>query len=397
MFTVGEGGGLETSASAESRQPDAGTVEWRKARLPDLLRSTTAEEALADIVLGCVEHLRGNEACVLARAHEEGVHQMRVAVRRLRSCLALYRRFIPAEQHDHLVGELKWLIGELGPARDWDVFVGEILKPVVRQFGGDDERLADLGIHVERHRDEAYERAQTAVAAQRYLGLVLLLSSWAEGRGWRNAVVDAQTEALQSDALHTAHDLLQQIFDDLLATGDNFEQLDPEARHKVRIQLKKLRYATEFFSSLYSKRKATPYLAAMKALQDALGTSNDVDVAKKLLRRTLKGTRGKERARLSYAAGLVVGWHGHVGDGREQQVVGAWYRLTERAPYWETPILRTSGTGSDADDIAPEVAAAGAPGEHGAPSDGAAADAPQPASTPMPRRRRVSTRAAGNG
>lgn len=324
---------VATGAPPSQDPPDP---TWQKARLPSLVPSTTAEEALADIVHGCVEHLRSNTACVMARAHEEGIHQMRVAVRRLRSCLALYAPFLPVDQHKYLVGELKWLIGELGPARDWDVFVGEILKPVLIQLGDEEDRLSELSLHVEKQRDNAYARAQTAVSAQRYRGLVLLLSSWAEGRGWRDPSCEGQHAALAVSATHIAHELLDAIYQDLLAAGAGFEHLAPAARHKVRIQLKKLRYATEFFSSLYPKRKVTPYLTAMKALQDDLGANNDVDVAKTLLRRALKGTRGKQRTRLSYAAGMVVGWHGHIGDGREQQVIAAWNRLTGRAPYWET-------------------------------------------------------------
>ena len=81
-------------AGAPESQPKAG---WCKAELPELAPSTTAEAALTEIILGCVEHMRGNEACVLGRGHEEGVHQMRVAARRLRSCLALYGRFIPGD------------------------------------------------------------------------------------------------------------------------------------------------------------------------------------------------------------------------------------------------------------------------------------------------------------
>ena len=167
---------------APEKQPKAG---WQKAELPELTPSTTAEVALTEIILGCVEHLRGNEACVLSREHEEGIHQMRVATRRLRSCLALYGKFIPSEQLDHITGELKWLIGELGPARDWDVFVADGFTPVTKQLEAED-RLTELGEQIERLRDEAYVRAQAAVGSQRYLGLVLLLHSWAEGRGWRD-------------------------------------------------------------------------------------------------------------------------------------------------------------------------------------------------------------------
>src|SRR6266511_2674720 len=122
-------GQTNENAGALRDKPKAG---WRKAKLPALTSSTTAEAALTEIILGCVEHLRGNEACVLAREHEEGVHQMRVATRRLRSCLALYDKFIPAEQLGYIGGQLKWLIGELGPARDWDVFVADIFAPVAR-------------------------------------------------------------------------------------------------------------------------------------------------------------------------------------------------------------------------------------------------------------------------
>jgi hypothetical protein len=49
----------------------------------------------------------------------------------------------------------------------------------------------------------------------------------------------------------------------------------------------------------------------------------------------MKRTRGKERAQLSYAAGLVVGWHTHVGTDREQELIRAWSRFAARAPYWE--------------------------------------------------------------
>jgi CHAD domain-containing protein len=322
-------------AGAPENQPKAG---WRKAELPELTPSTTAEVALTEIILGCVDHMRGNEACVLNRDHEEGIHQMRVATRRLRSCLALYGKFIPGEQLDYITGELKWLIGELGPARDWDVFVAEGFGPVAKQLE-DDDRLGELGAQIEHLRDEAYLRAQAAVGSPRYVGLVLLLNSWAEGRGWRDPASGAKiADEMQAKASEIAHELLHERYEQLLSVGADFEQLDAEHRHKVRIQLKKLRYATEFFSSLYPESKVAPYLADMKELQDDLGVSNDVEVARKLLKRVLKQVRGKQRPRLSYAAGLVIGWHSHIGDDREQHLIEAWSRFSTQPPYWETEI-----------------------------------------------------------
>ncbi len=158
---------------------------WKKARLPVFTSETTAAEALAEIVLSGIIHLRGNEACVLARAHEEGVHQMRVATRRLRSCLIIYEDLLPAEERRYLVKELKWLIGELGPARDWDVFLAEILGPVVKDLPGE----ATLGLlrdAAEDQRERAYKRAQAAIRSERYVGLALLLSAWAKSEAKRS-------------------------------------------------------------------------------------------------------------------------------------------------------------------------------------------------------------------
>jgi CHAD domain-containing protein len=380
---------MSTSDLPADVEPSARSVPksaWRKARLPSLTPSSTAEEALADIVLGGVEHLRGNERCVLARSHEEGIHQMRVAVRRLRSCIALYQRFIPEEQRIYMNGELKWLIGELGPARDWDVFAGEMMAPVVRQLPNE-ERVESLSRHVERHRDDAYTRAQAAVGAQRYIGLVLLLSSWAEGRGWREVGESDTTAAIGVKASEIAHHLLHDTYERMLAAGAGFEQLNSDERHKVRIQLKQLRYATEFFSTLYAKRKVTPYLTAMKSLQDQLGTNNDVDVARKLLKRVIKGTRGKERSNLAYAAGLVVGWHSQVGDGREKGVIDAWQRLVARAPYWEpltaTPSVTAASGAAHTEPVTaqPQAAALG--------TTEATAEKPNIVAKPVPARRRI--------
>ena len=140
------------------------------------------------------------------------------------------------------------------------------MAPVIRQIG-DEDRLVDLSEHVERHRDDAYGRAQEAVGAQRYVGLVLLLSSWAEGRGWREGCPE-RAAAIAVTATDVSHELLHNIYERLVEAGSDFERLNAEERHKVRIQLKQLRYATEFFSTLYPKRRVTPYLNAMKSLQD---------------------------------------------------------------------------------------------------------------------------------
>jgi|APTNR8051073442_1049403.scaffolds.fasta_scaffold01491_8 CHAD domain-containing protein len=312
------------------------TASWHKAEPPVLKTSTTAEQALADIVELCLEHLRGNEACVLGRTHDEGVHQMRVAVRRLRSSLALFQGLIPDEQRRYLNRELRWLINELGPARDWDVFIAETFPPVAEQLP-DDADLAVLHDRAHAIRDQAYVRVATAIRGQRYLGIIMLLSASITGREWHGPVGTTLNPQLKEPAIDLANHLLEARCADVLAAGDGFAHLAPEDRHKLRIQVKKLRYATEFFGSLYPKARLRSYLAALKMLQDQLGASNDIEVARTLLKRLVKDATGKDRRRLAYASGLVVGWHSHVSGGRETRSNEIWERFCSGVPFWERP------------------------------------------------------------
>ncbi len=314
---------------------DIETATWYKGKAPVLVPATTTEEALAEIVLGCVDHLRANEACVLARAHEEGVHQIRVATRRLRSCLSLFRELIPNEHRKYINRELRWLIGEFGPARDWDVFLGEILGPVIKDLP-DEPGLSVLRERAERQCDKGYETAQRALRSRRYVGIMMLVRAWAEGQSWHDGNSPEAVERMQGSALDVAHDLLEQHYRALVAAGQDFDSLSDEHRHELRIEIKKMRYATEFFRSLYPKQKSVAFVNAIKTLQDDLGANNDIAVARELLAGLTKNEKGKRRAQASYATGLVLGWHNHVSNHREQNLTKIWDGLVTKRPFWDT-------------------------------------------------------------
>jgi CHAD domain-containing protein len=313
---------------------DSDGATWFKGKAPVLVPATTAEEALAEIILGCVEHLRANEACVLARAHEEGVHQIRVATRRLRSCLSLFRDLIPKAQRKHLNRELRWLIGEFGPARDWDVFIGEVLGPVIGDLP-DEPGVAVLRERAEGYRDKGYDRAQAALRSRRYAGLMMLVRAWAEGRSWHDGNTEEAMEKLQGPAVDVAHDLLEQHYRAVVGAGTDFDALNDEQRHQLRIEIKKMRYATEFFRSLYPKRQSATFVDALKTLQDDLGANNDLAVARELLAGLTKNEKGKRRAQAAYATGLVLGWHNHVSNDREQNLAKIWDDLIANRPFWD--------------------------------------------------------------
>ncbi|TVR95728.1 MAG: CHAD domain-containing protein [Rhodospirillales bacterium] len=332
---------MATDAAAGSSEPDdTGTSTpsptWKKARRLKLRPDATAEDALAAAVDNALDHWGANEACVIARAHEEGVHQMRVATRRLRSRLALYKSVLPEAEVARLQGELKWLIAGLGPARDWDVFLGETWRPVAEALP-DEADLALLGNEAEKRRDRGYRKAAATLGSRRYRNLRRQLATWVADRPWRKPGGDhddGAASALQQPARRFASTVIEHRHQSVLALGQSLADMDPETRHKLRIKIKKLRYAVEFFRSLYSNNAVNPYVSALTTLQDALGTMNDLEVARELMHGLAEQCGGRKRARLAFAGGLVVGWH----LPRVQAVSplnGSWDSFTQRQPFWD--------------------------------------------------------------
>ncbi len=334
---------LTEFASTTNADMIAGPPPWHKSDRLALRSRGSAEDAIVEAVRNGIAHMTSNEACVLARSHEEGVHQIRVAVRRLRSRISLYNGLLPGPQTRQVTDELKWLIGALGPARDWDVFVTETMAPAL-ELMPDEPDLAFLRRHAAARQERGYRIAQAALRSRRYARLKSRLESWSEKRPWRQAsavsgnaaTVNALADiALDAPARLFAGRVLEARHSKVVRRGERIDEMDAEERHRLRIQIKKLRYAVEFLESLFSDNAVKPYLAALRHLQDSLGAMNDLVVARTLSGELLRTTRGNaKRLRLAYAAGLVVSCAAH----RHEQVTQlpeAWTQFASRETFWK--------------------------------------------------------------
>lgn len=304
---------------------------------------TTVEGAVGRIVRACVAHLAANEAASLTGDDPEGIHQMRVALRRLRSAIALFRPFVPMAQYLWLVGEIKWLAGSLGPARDWDVFATELLAPVRDAFHRADghghavvEDIDALAAAAEARRLRAYEVARAAIGSERYTAFLLGLGAWVERRGWRDQPVSEKSVRLFEPVVGLADHLLDKRHKKAKRAGHGFAHLAVAQRHQLRIALKKLRYAAEFFRSLYDDKPVRRYLQELSAFQDALGHLNDVATASRLLHELHEdGSRsapGEPRA-----AGIVIGWHARGVSDTEVALVALWHDFLDAKRFWSKP------------------------------------------------------------
>jgi inorganic triphosphatase YgiF len=294
----------------------------------------TVDDAIQMVLRSCVEHWCANEAAAYDGSDPEGVHQMRVAIRRLRSAFSAFGRVIDSRERAWLSGEAKAIVKGLGAARDWDVFLADLLAPV-EAARPDDAALARLAKAAQAARARGYVEARAAIDAPSYTRYMLQLRRWIEARGWREQAPARGAAWLDRPIAEFAAHRLGKRQRKALEVGRDFAQLSAEQRHLLRIALKKLRYATEFFQSLYPKKRTKPYLAALKDLQDSLGHLNDVAVAQRLID-SLIGEAGW-RAHgdgLQWAGGLVLGWHARGVTDLEPAIVRAWQDFAGREPFW---------------------------------------------------------------
>ena len=281
-----------------------------RAAVVDLDPQVTAEEALRRIGPTCLDQILDNEAAVLAGV-PDAVHQMRVAIRRLRAALTGFCELLPEDERRWATDELRWLADILGEARNLDVFESAILAPVQQAASiagsvaerGQFELLAGAA---ERRRRIAYAAAQRAVRSGRYAELILRLYRWFEGGAWPHC---GGAAGWQRPIAEVAPALLRRREKRVKPRLKHFRRQSAEERHRLRIALKKLRYMAELLASLYPTRKAEKYTSRLKRAQDDLGDENDVHLAQILLPKLIRGSA--DRHTLEIAGQRIVNWHQH--------------------------------------------------------------------------------------
>jgi CHAD domain-containing protein len=258
-----------------------------------------------------VDHLRsylGQQVAEIERTEpivrlhaddEEAVHDLRVALRRSRSVLGTTKELFEEDWVSKLRDELRWLAGELAPARDLDV-----LRAYLAEEAPELTKLFDAA------RQRAHTRAVEALESARYLDLLAALK---------------RTEPGEADAplRELAGGEFKKLVKSLEALGD---EPSNESLHKARIHAKKARYAAELAEPTVGK-PAAKLVSSLKRLQDALGAHQDAVVAESMIREAANSTNGSDTA---FVAGEIAE---RQKDRREQAlkaIPGAWKKLAKQ-------------------------------------------------------------------
>jgi triphosphatase len=202
----------------------------------------------------------------------EDLHDMRVASRRLRAAIALFREALPVRTI-RLREELSWVAQALGAVRDLDVQLEQL------------EAWSDGDLEPEPH---ALKLLSDLLEEERAEARAALLKALDSARHAR--LVDGFTRLLRQGPLRrssssrapiatVAPDLLQRRYGAVRKAGDRIEEGATSAEyHKLRIRGKRLRYALEFLTEAIPN-DTDPLVKQLVALQDLLGMQHDADVA----------------------------------------------------------------------------------------------------------------------
>ena len=301
----------------------------QRAQSLKLAKHGTLAEAFVLIGRNGFVHLRSNEGAVRSHATVEGLHQFRVALRRLRSALTAFRDVLPAAERRRFGRDMRWIAQRFGHAREWDVFQRDILTPVRKQIG-DDPALAALAGASKAARAEAYRVVSETVVSPRFTETLLRLEGWWEG----GAAVEALGDNRDVDVRDHARQTLKRLHRRVRKLGERSAELDEMKLHELRIRTKKLRYAAEFFASLFPRKAVKEYLGALTGIQDRLGSLNDAAMVKHLLGEIEK-RNGMDKGALARANGIVTGWNAARVAADLKRLPDAWGRFAELRPFWK--------------------------------------------------------------
>jgi len=310
----------EAAAVAQGAEPPP-----RGASLPVIAARQPLTDTVAQVVGGLLDTMLHWSMTAGDGEGPVPVHQMRVATRRLRSALSIFRHAAACSELLPLGPALRDTASQLGGARDWDVFLAGTGAQVAALFP-EERRLAALLAAGRRRRLAAYAGLRAHLEGVGFRRLALSLACAAALRPW-DGRDPAQDAVLQADTEAFAAGVLARRLRQVRRAGRGLRHLPVPALHELRKDCKRLRYAAEFFQPLFPDKATRRFIRHLAALQEALGLLNDGAAAAGLLAQLGRTGEG-------YAAGLVNGVVAAGAGAVRAEVRDAWHGFRHADPFW---------------------------------------------------------------
>lgn len=297
--------GVESKFDRGLRLLDGRTPAPVRAKPLSLSADASVEQAIEVIVGNCTEQILANEPAVRLGTDPEGVHQMRVGIRRLRSALSLFKQVLPGPQTVDMLAELRWIAHQLGVARELDVYIEETLNTDVCSA---EPALAELRNAAIELREHAYQELRRDLSSTRFTQLILNLGAWLEAREWRHQPLTPITATLFQPAREALQTSLQTRSEKVRKRAQRIRTASVAQQHRLRLEIKKLRYACDAVAELYDSKKTARYCQRLVALQNILGKLNDISAAERTSHLILQHMDSLAMPQQHQAVGFLRGW-----------------------------------------------------------------------------------------
>jgi len=325
---------IESKSARGMRALEGQPTCAHKAGRTQLAPDCTAEEAFRQTLLHCVRHLARNAPAVAEARLPEGVHQIRVGLRRLRAALSASGGEFRVRDLESLDKRASNLSDVFGGTRELDVFATELLAPVedtTKKPG-----LPQLRLVLEELRRESWEQAVKLVQSDDFTGFLLDLGTAIETSVWREAASYEQLGAFERPARALASETLDKRLKQACKRAKHLSSLNVQERHRLRIALKKLRYSAEFFAPLFPAKAVAAFLERLSKLQDLFGALNDAATVETILRRITEHAGKRSSPELLEAAAFVDGWHHSRVEPTWDKAKKRWKGFEKTEPFWRS-------------------------------------------------------------
>jgi CHAD domain-containing protein len=256
---------LELATENGRRLATADPGRVAKAPKSGVQADMTVVEGFTSIFLSCLLHFRLNESPFVDARDPEALHQLRVATRRLRSALNLFRPILrEGRRYPKLRKDWRRVGRKLGEARNLDIALTLL-----------DSHCAEL---VKQARDDAYDRIADMLTGARFHSLTVNSVRWALTGKWRTrAVASVPLEGFSRWRVDKA-------WAELCAEQSPLSAMTEKERHGFRVRMKQFRYTLDFLRPLHrgAKDERKAFRKSIETLQDELGLLNDLRVAERM-------------------------------------------------------------------------------------------------------------------
>ncbi len=290
---------------------------------PRLSIDQSIQDRIASAALIQLKSILDQRVMFLSSRSGDSLHQMRVAIRRLRTVLHVLGMISTEEQHSQFDDELRNLARVLGQGRDQDVFLN-MLQKIPSTFHHDLDMQERAVYNIISIRDRFYLQIDVALHSSETDNFLKKMVDIFQARKFE---LDSQWHSVADlDAR-----LLDTIHKKVMKRGRRLSDQNLVQRHRFRLSLKRLRYAIEFMSLEHAASlKGRAFKKVVDRLLNLLGSANDAFTASRIARESL----GHEDGQIHLMAGMIAGWHGGRVHDSERDLIKTWAKFKSMSVFW---------------------------------------------------------------